>query len=198
MIGLIGLIDPALLLPRGDDAEAEQRLIDELDEVLRICRQYEIEIPTFDEYWPQLWSVLGRPLERGLSPRARRALGELRKLGRAYEGPPLTAWRGRVYGFRQMFACISDASDWTDVMTRAVIRATSTKRPAVLLVRSMLERNLRCHRAGHSTIYEPTRWVMQLHVRGAAPRPVLCVHHRRNLQTGLRWTARCDWRLPAE
>jgi hypothetical protein len=44
----------------------------------------------------------------------------------------------------------------------------------------------------------PTRWVVQVHVKGAEPTAIPCVHCRRNLREGLRWTTRFDPRLPAE
>lgn len=196
---MIGVLDPALLLPRGPGPTAEQDFVDEVDEVLRICREYDIEVPTLDEYWPDLWRMLGRPLADSLSqPRAKQALDQLRRLGRTTKVSPLDSWRGRVYGFRHLFADLGDAGDWTDRMTRAVIRATTSRRPTVLLVRRLLDRNLICHAAGDSTIHEPNRWLVQLHVGGATPQTVPCVYHRRNLFDGLRWTTRFDWRLAAE
>ncbi|MCA9708596.1 MAG: hypothetical protein KDK70_22290 [Myxococcales bacterium] len=196
---MIGLLDPALLLPRGANSTGEQQLTQEVDEIVRICRDHRIELPALDEYWDELWGGLGRALQRTLvDHRAQRALDELRRLGRPPTMRPLDPWCGRVYGFRQLFCDLGEAGDWTDRMTRAVLRATLVGRPTVLLVRRMLGRNLERHASAESVIEEPTRWVVQLHVRGAAPRVVPCVHHRRNLVDDLRWTTRFDWRLPGQ
>lgn len=195
---MIGILDPALLLPRPGE---EDRLEAEIDEVLQICRRGDVVLPTFEEYWPALWKDLGGTLHRSSSShRVRRAIDELRKLGCAPRGmPPLpgTLGKGRAYGLRKLFEIPELSPGWLDTMTTVLVRATATGAPVVLITRRMLGRNLRAHQADDSRIEEVTRWVLYLHMAGAPPRAVYCIHHRRNLSTELRWTTRYDWRLPA-
>lgn len=72
----IGLIDPALLLPRAPGI-----IETELGLVLEACKRSNIRLVPLTEYWPDLWRSLGQALEPTLPPNAKRALQELRKLG---------------------------------------------------------------------------------------------------------------------
>lgn len=193
---MIGILDPALLLPRpGDEASLET----ELDHIAQLCHTRRIELPQLDEYWPDLWRQLGQDLERSVSShRARQALRELRKRGRPPHGvPPLGPAAGRVYGLRTMFDLDALGPGWLGRMTKALARASFTGAPTVLLTRRMQGRNLRSHAAANSQLDEVTRWFLYLHLSGSAPRSIHCVHHPRNLSPDLRWTTRFDWRLPA-
>ncbi|MGP8201289.1 MAG: hypothetical protein ACLQU4_17500 [Limisphaerales bacterium] len=73
----LGLIDPALLLPRP--RAEEESLRNDIDEVVKSCRNHSIDLLPFDEYWPDLWLTLGRELERLLSPRSKLSLLGLRE-----------------------------------------------------------------------------------------------------------------------
>lgn len=194
---MIGVLDPALLLPR---AEAEQPNVEaELDTVARICIRGGIELPELEEYWPYLWREYGRALERSLSsPRAKRALAELRRRGGSTEGlPPLQPVSGRVYGLQQMFGLAALGPQWLERMTNALARATASGRPTVLITRRLSGRNVQPREAGESRLEEVTRWVLYLHMSGSAPSSVPCVHHPRNLSAALGFTTRYDWRLPS-
>ena len=57
---MIGLLDPALFLPR-DAIEVEQ----DLDLIVQICRKHNIKIVPLPGYWNDLWSTLARHLEKG-------------------------------------------------------------------------------------------------------------------------------------
>jgi hypothetical protein len=188
---LIGLLDPALLLPRS-----EEELQEELAHVVRACRQHNIRLVEFGEYWPQLWGSLGRTLERSISPDARRAVQAVRRLGQRaaiQERRSLTVWRR---GFRQLFNAAVIGNDWEAVMAAAVAGAFSLDEDVIVFTRRMLNRNLCRHTAGHTTLDENTRWVLHVSAQGIGPRHVRCVYHVRNLAE--RWTARYDWRLPAK
>lgn len=195
---MIGILDPALLLPRPGE---EGRLEAEIDEVVRICRQGGVFLPKFEEYWPALWKELGHPLRRSSSnPRVQRAIDEVHKLGCEPRGMPLPPGaqpKGRTYGLRELFEIPQLRPGWLDTMTAVLVRALALGAPVVLITRRMVDRNLRVHQASDSRIEEVTRWVIRLHLTGAPPRAVYCIHHRRNLSTELRWTTRYDWRLPA-
>jgi hypothetical protein len=193
----IGILDPALLLPRPGE---EDQLEADLDEVARICRDGNVVLPTFEEYWPALWKELGSALHRSLSsPRARRALDELRGLGRPPRGmPPFSiAPTGRVYGLRQMFEIQGLGPGWLAKMTAVLTRAWVSDSPTILLTRRIDGRNSTIHSAENWKLDEITRWVLYLHLGGTPPRTVYCFHHSRNLSEDLRWTTRYDWRLPA-
>lgn len=84
---MIGLLDPALFLPRSEN-EVQR----ELDAVMKMVDRYSISLPAFDEYWPALWSELGAPLERALSPTAKRALQEIRN-----GAPPAEGVAGHIH-----------------------------------------------------------------------------------------------------
>lgn len=193
---MLGVLDPALLLPRVD---GETRIEAELDTVMRICQVGKIEIPALEEYWPDLWKQHGSALERSLSSRrARQTLTELRKRGRSAHGlPPLQPVSGHVYGLQQMFALEALGHGWLVRMTRALARATATGTPTVLITRRMLGRNLELRQAGNSRLEEVTRWVLYLHLSSIPPCSVYCFHHPRNASKPLRWTTRYDWRLPS-
>jgi len=191
---MIGLLDPALFLPRTD-----QEVQRDLDIVLQTCRKHSIELPPLEEYWLDLWSSLGRPLENGLGPAARRPLQELRKLGERgktnlpkLSGPTGKAWR---VGFQQLFAAACLGSSWEERMASATLRAVVAGQNVVVLTRRVLGRNLQIHDAGGSILEENTRWILHVQPKGIGHRQILCVHHPRNLSES--WTTRFDWRLPA-
>lgn len=194
---MIGILDPALLLPRPGE---EDRLEAEIDAINRICRSGQLTLPKLEEYWPPLWQELGSTLQRTLTrPRAKLALDELRSFGSvprsipALQAPP----RGRMLGARHMFGIDQLEPAWNDRMTRALARASSSSVPTVLLTRRMVGRNLQIHQADNSRLEEITRWMLHVCMNGAPPRAVYCIHHLRNLSPELRWTTRYDWRLPA-
>ncbi len=188
---MIGILDPALLLPRpGQEAE----LVRDLREVAQICRRCSVELPMLEEYWPDLWREFGRPLEATGGPATRTATRELAKLGSSVRIAPLRAHSGSVYGFAQLFEQFGQT--WVEAMRRAVARASQGNRAAVLIVRRLSPRNLEIHSAGASTIGVVTRWVLTLNLSGDPPRHVRCVYDRRNLDSRLRWTSRFDPRLP--
>lgn len=156
---MIGILDPALLLPRPGE---EDRLEAEIDVINRICRSGQIMLPKLEEYWPALWQELGSSLQRTLTrPRARLALDELRGFGclpksiPALEAPP----RGRMLGARHMFEIEQLSPTWLDRMTLVLARASASGAPAVLLTRRMVGRNLHIHQVENSRIEEVTRWV---------------------------------------
>jgi hypothetical protein len=191
---MIGLLDPALFLPRSDQ-EVER----DLSLVLRACREHAIQLVQLDEYWPNLWTELARPLERQLGGDARHTPQELRKLGEkatkqvpALEPSAGKAWRS---GFEQLFGHQALGASWEDRMAGATVRAVIADSQVVVLTRRMPGRNLVSHAAGGSTLDENVRWVLHVQPKGIGHRQVLCVHHPRNVRE--RWTARFDWRLPA-
>jgi hypothetical protein len=191
---MIGLLDPALFLSRSDqDVERDFAF------VVRACQQHAIQIIPLEEYWPDLWTDLARPLERQIGPEAKRALQEVRKLaGKSTSQVPALgpdagkAWRN---GFQQLFGQVALGASWEERMASATIRAVATGDRVVVLTRRMLGRNLVVHTAGDSTLDENTRWVLHVQPKGVGHRQVLCVHHPRNVNE--QWTARFDWRLPA-
>lgn len=190
---MIGLLDPALFLHRSE-ADVER----DFDAVLRTCAHHSISLPTLAEYWHDLWSQLGLPLERALSPSGKRALQQIRRLGEQSKKPipPLSHGAGLVWrrGFQQLFGTQHFANSWEERMAAASIRAAATGERVVLLTRRMLGRNLVQHASGGSTLEENTRWVLHLQPKGMGHVQVLCVYHPRNLAD--RWTTRFDWRLP--
>jgi hypothetical protein len=194
---MIGVLDPALLLPRPGD---EDRLEAEIDAINQICRSGRITLPKLEEYWPALWQELGVSLQRTLKrPRAKLALDELRNFGcvpksiPTLDAPP----RGRMLGARHMFEIEQLSPTWLERMTLVLARASASGIPAVLLTRRMIGRNLQLHQAENSRLEEVTRWVLYVSMGGDPPRAVYCVHHPRNLPAELRWTTRYDWRLPS-
>lgn len=192
---MIGLLDPALFLQRP-----EQDVLRDLDVVLRICTKFSISVPALDEYWPDLWSRLGSPLERALSPEGRRTLQELRRLEQRSKMviPALTPGAGLVWrrGFQQLFSPQHFADSWEERMAAAAVRAAHTGQKVVLLTRRVLGRNLVRHASGGTTLDENTRWVLHLQPTGIGHIQVMCVYHARNLAD--HWTTRFDWRLPGQ
>jgi hypothetical protein len=190
---MIGLLDPALFLQR-----AEHEVVEEFDGVLQACRRHSISLPAIEEYWNDLWSHLGFPLERSLGPIARRALHEVRKLstGPGTDVPPLTSAAGRAWrlGFRQLFGPQHFPSSWEQRMVAAASRAVASRQEVVMFTRRVLGRNLQRHVAGHTCLDENTRWVLHLQPKNLGHKQVLCVYHPRNLAE--RWTTRFDYRLP--
>lgn len=190
---IIGLLDPSLFLKR--DSNTVQQ---ELDLVVRICRDHKVTLVPFPEYWNDLWSVLGRPLEQQLPPEAKGSVVALRNLGeraKHTEVPTLGAHAGKVWrrGFSELFASLGDS--WEESMMRAVLRALSAGHDVIMLTRKVLGRNVRRHAGSDSTLDEITRWMLYVQPKEMGPRSILCVHHPRNLRE--RWTVRFDWRLPA-
>lgn len=192
---MIGLLDPALLLPRSD-REVER----DLALVIRTCREHAIELTPLDEYWPDLWIELARPLEPQLGPSARRALHELRKRAESsrLHVAELAPDAGKAWwaGFSQLFGVQAlGGRSWEHRMARATLRAVVADPRVVVLTRRARGRNLSVHAAGGSTLDVTTRWVLHVQPRGIGHRQVLCVHHPRNVREP--WTTRFDWRLPS-
>jgi hypothetical protein len=193
----IGLIDPALLLERD-----HQLLRQEIDLILSACRDFNIRVLPFPEYWPDLWRHLGRALEETLPPqaqKARQALQQLRVVGQKNASSIVLAGEesiGAVWknGFEQLFGNIGGTS-WTEKMAAATLRAVGTGDDVVLFTRILENRNVTQHRTGETTLLEITRWVLHVQSKAFGRRQVLCVHHPRNISE--RWTARFDWRLPS-
>jgi hypothetical protein len=193
---MIGLLDPALFLPRAD-----QEVQRELDLVLLACKKHSIELLPLEEYWLDLWSILGRRLETTLKPDAKRPLQELRKLGERGKPtllslPMLSTLYGKAWrsGFRQLFAATWLGNSWEDRMASAVLRVIVADRAVVVFTRRVPGRNLQLHAAGGSTLEENTRWLLHVQPKGIGHRQIPCVYHPRNLSE--RWTTRFDWRLP--
>lgn len=188
---MIGLLDPTLFLPRP-----EKEITDDLDNVARACKAHKIIVPAIEEYWGEMWSKLGSPLEKSLSPIARRSVHEIRKIGTNLQLPRLDIDPGRVWrrGFEQLFGTPHLAVSWEERMAAAAIRALITGDEVVLLTRRILGRNLIRHASGDSTLDENSRWLLHVQPKGLGHKQVLCVHHPRNISE--RWTSRYDWRLP--
>lgn len=189
----IGLLDPALFLPRSSE-QVQQ----DLDQVMRICTYHKIKLVPLEEYWDALWTDLARPLERQLTPEAKRSLQALRKFAHpSNQLQPLntavdTIWRR---GFNQLFESCHFGKSWEGPMMKAVVRALAADSEVVLLTRKLAGRNMQQHAASHCILEEITRWVLYVQPKGMGLRQILCVHHPRNLQE--KWTVRFDWRLPA-
>lgn len=190
---MIGLLDPALFLPR-DSKEIQH----DLDLIIRACKAHSVALLPVEEYWSDLWSSLARPLERALSPEAKRSLQELRKLaGSSRQLPHLPIDAGKVWrsGFDQLFCIGGLEGDWEKRMAEVTLRSVLSGEKVVIFVRRMLGRNLEQHRAEHCVLDENTRWVLHVHPRGIGHQQILCIYHPRNLSE--EWTTRFDWRLPA-
>lgn len=192
---MIGLLDPALLLPRvGPDPS--QIFSDELDQVVKICHARRIRLLPIGNYWNDLWSTLGRSLEKSLAPSARRTLQELRKLGTQnapiYNQVAAVAWRR---GFRQLFGPHVLHEDWELRMASAVAVAASLNESVIMFVRRLEGRNLIIHHTQNSTLDENLRWALYVQLSPIGPRQILCVHNLRNFSEP--WTCRYDWRLPS-
>jgi len=191
---VIGLLDPALFLPRSDP-EVER----DLERVIQSCREHAIQLVPLDEYWRDLWTDFARPLERLLGPSARRAVQQLRKLAEASTlyVPALSSGAGKAWcaGFSQLFGPQALGAPWEEKMACATLRAVIADHEVVMLTRRVPGRNLAAHAAAGSTLDETTRWILHVQPKGIGHRQILCVHHPRNLRE--RWTARFDWRLPS-
>jgi hypothetical protein len=193
---MIGLIDPALLLPRL--ATEQDSLRFDIDQIVKTCRNYSIDLLPFDEYWPFLWRSLGQNLEKDSSPEFKRSLQQLRKLGnnmRHQASPPQDAdvWRR---GFTALFSTTFLPAGWETRMAQAAARAVATDKLVVLFTRRIEGRNLKIHKSGHVDLHENTRWILYINCRGMGPRNILCVYNPVNITH--RWTVRFDWRLPGE
>ncbi len=193
---MIGVLDPALLQLRSDALA-----LDELNLVLKMCKEHTIQLIPFEEYWDPMWREFGRRLERGLrDPRAKQALREVRKLGGrcSTSGLPAAAPDSIAFrrGFHQLFGEDWLSAGWEERMARAVVRAVMADDDVVVLTRRIVNRNLTLHSANHSTLHINTRWILHVQPQGAGHRHIPCVYHPRNLVT--RWTTRLDWRLPSE
>lgn len=191
---MIGLLDPGLFQQRSE-VEIQQ----DFDRLNRACLQHKIVVPVIEEYWNELWTQFGAPLERGMHcPSAKRAIQETRKASERTNVtiPRLSHNAGRVWmrGFRQLFGAPLFNAHWERRMAESTIRALSTGDDVVLFTRRILGRNLITHTAGNSVLEENTRWVLHVQPSGIGHKQVLCIYHPRNLID--HWTTRFDWRLP--
>lgn len=191
---MIGLLDPALFHPRSH-VEIQQ----DFDNLNKACRQHGIVVPVIEEYWNELWTQFGAPLERQTScPSAKRAIQETRKASERARIviPRLSHNAGRVWmlGFQQLFGQPPFNNNWKRRMAETTIRALATGEDVVLFTRRVLGRNLNIHTSGNSVLEENTRWVLHVQPTGIGHKQVLCIYHPRNLTD--RWTSRFDWRLP--
>ena len=194
---MIGLLDPALFLPRD-----EREVVRDFDLVLRACRQHQIKLTSSDEYWSVLWRGLGRELERDMSREGKSTLREVRELGEKrrvltnrLSEVDSKAWR---QGFDIVFGPAWLDEKWIDVMAMAVIRAVraaTIDERVVVLCRRLVGRNVAVHRAKDSALEEVTRWMLHVRLGDLGHRQVLCIHHPRNISET--WTCRFDWRLPS-
>jgi hypothetical protein len=191
---MIGLLDPALFLPRSD-AEVER----DLALVVRACREHEIQVVPLGEYWRDLWRLFAQPFERQLGSTAKRALQELRKLaeGSKRQLPALDSAAGKAgrAWFEQMFGYGALGVSWEERMVAATLRAAMAGEKVVLFTRRIEGRNLCVHRVHNCRLDETTRWVLHVQPKGIGHKQILCVHHLRNMSEP--WTTRFDWRLPA-
>jgi hypothetical protein len=189
---IIGLLDPALFLPRPDrDVERE------FGWIARACKEHAIELVAM-EYWEQLWREMGRALQARLDRGAKTAVDQVRALGATCKRqvPRLNhdaaAWRA---GYDQLFTMPELDASWLERMASATVQAAATRDEVVLFTRRIEGRNLTVHRVGQSTLDENTRWVLHVRPGGVGPLQIRCVHHPRNLKET--WTTRLDWRLPS-
>ena len=145
---MIGLVDPAFLLKRPSQ-HADREVLEDLDFIIDICRRNAVTLVPFEEYWPEMWRLFGRDLERSLrDPQTKQALNELRRLStRAVSVPPPVKLDGVVWrrGFAQLFAWTPLGLDWEERMARAALRAVASGEQVILLVRRVSDRNLRIH-----------------------------------------------------
>lgn len=189
---MIGILDPALLLPRSD-----AEIVQELDEVIGTCRQYGVALPPLDEYWSTMWRTLGAALEAGAKGMAQRSIQELRRLGEksALIAPATpaagSAWRN---GFMHLFSAQYLGAPWEAPMAAAVTRACHASEQVFVFVRRLRGRNLELVSSGGSVLARNQRWLLHVQPRGLGHRQILCVYHRRNIEEP--WTARFDHRLP--
>jgi hypothetical protein len=164
-----------------EELDHAQEVERELGLVLQACRKHSIELPPLEEYWLDLWSSLGRPLENDLAPAAKRPLQELRKLGeRAVTHlPELSGSSGKVWrnGFQQLFGAASLGNSWEERMASATLRAVAASAEVVILTRRVPGRNVQVHTSGGCALEENTRWVVHVQPKGIGHRQVLCVHH---------------------
>jgi hypothetical protein len=141
---VIGLLDPALFLPRPD-----QEVEHDLSLVIQTCREHAIQLVQLDEYWRDLWTDFARPLERQLGPSARRALQELRKRAESSTRhvPALAAGAGSPWwaGFSQLFGHQALGVFWEEKLARATLRAVVADSDVVMLTRRMPGRNVVSH-----------------------------------------------------
>ena len=191
---MIGLLDPALFLPR-DAIEVEQ----DLDLIVQICRKHNIKIVPLPGYWNDLWSTLARHLEKQLSPEAKRSVQELRKLGdqskikiQSRQTQAGKVWRK---GFKQLFGADFFSESWEERMMLATLQALASGHDVIMLTRKVSGRNIQQHASGECILDEITRWVLHVQPKGMGHRQIRCVYHPRNMHE--KWTARFDWRLPA-
>jgi len=195
---IVGLLDPAYLLPCRGPAEESQRRA-ELDAVAYACRLHSVALPPFDVYWPALVTMRKAMEAAGLRRDTLTALQEIfklsdrsRDLARSAPLPGAKVWRR---GFKQLFEWSPLDAAWADRMTTAAVRAAACSNNVVLFARPVDGRNVRQQAAGGSTIHVCTRWVLHIQPKQLGHRPIKCAHHARNIS--LPWTIRFDWRLPA-
>ena len=193
---MIVILDPAFFFFRPWDQANESDLRSDLRRMISFIKDTKARLVAGGEYWNPLWLELIKPLQsnyRNLD----RDFAELRKLKTEEKLVPLRA-RHRVWGFRPMFDCpaLPLGSVWADRMSRTVLQYASFSEEIVLYSKPVVGRNLIRHCAENSVIYESTRWRLYIQPRTANPLAVPCVNHIRHV--ALPWTARYDWRLPAE
>lgn len=189
---MIGLLDPAFFLPRSDD-----EIDNDLRFIAKTCSSRGIELVPAEEYWPQLWAELGRPLETSAGPAAKRSIQEVRKLAnKATPSSEFPARSGKAWrrGFRQLFAIDGLNPSWEERMASAVIRLVTSGHDVILFTRRVIGRNLVVHQTDHVVIEECTRWVLHVQPATIGHVRVICISNQRNLDE--RWTTRFDWRLP--
>lgn len=190
---MIGLLDPALFLPRADNEVKK-----DLECLIKICQKHSIQFVLEDASWTHLWKNLARDLEKNLTPQTKRVLHELRKLGGKSNLtlPTLNISDGKIWrkGFTTLFAQVGDGK-WEQRMANAAVKAIMSGRKVIVLTRLMRGRNVQLRSSGHCTLLEVTRWNLHVQTVGIGHRQILCVYHPRNLSED--WTTRYDWCLPS-
>jgi len=188
----LGLIDPQLL-----ELRPEQVIADELAQILLLCRQHSIVVPSSLPYWNELWSTMGARLEQtlGRGGQAYRAVQELRKPGTPVTGiPPAPEQRVRVWGFAGPARGALFDGAWPNLLAEAAVRAALTRQRVVLLCRHVQGRNLDVHQHANITLDEIVRWSLYVQPPVVGPVTIDCCTRPRNL--AVPWTIRMDWRLP--
>jgi hypothetical protein len=127
---MIGLLDPALFLPRDD-----KEVLRDLNWVTSTCRKHAVEIVRFDAYWPDLLNHFIGPLEKTIRPENKQVLREVRMLAEKSkrhilpsDGNVGKSWRR---GFCQLFGPQVLGDSWEERMTIAVLQAVSACRDVI-------------------------------------------------------------------
>ncbi|MBF0310578.1 MAG: hypothetical protein HQL56_13720 [Magnetococcales bacterium] len=188
---MIGILDPALFLPRSNEKELQ----DDIEFVLRACREYSIRLIAFPEYWNRLWDEWGRRLQESKANQP--FLVQLQECKQDAPPKPSQSFSIRkVEGFKELFdlSRVPGGTNWQEAMIRAVVRALLTGEEVVILTRRLETRNIHKHSVGESALHEMKPWALSVQMDGHESKEVLCVYHVRNLEED--WTTRFDWRLP--